>query len=165
MMDSQRSHCQQIISSTVCCTCIPVTKWCHWYTGELSRCVRLPGSAWRRCCRAQPGGTQGQSVSQPILARVHLVKLERVVWATPSLLIGSCHFLMAFASPEACWSLLCRTSGGCAFLGCPRPQQPGVGSLPVPSPPAHLLLIASLNNRGNMSSLIRKLRLGKKSII
>lgn len=83
MMDSQRSHCQQIISSTVCCTCIPVTKWCHWYTGEPSRRVRLPDSAWRRCCRAQPGGTQGQSVESPILARVHLVKLETVVVGDP----------------------------------------------------------------------------------
>lgn len=136
-----RSRCQQIISSTVCCTCIAVTKWCRWCAGELSRHLLLPRSAGAGA--AMP--SLEELGTKPLTASFGRGALGQA-WeggVTSSLWIGSCHFPVALAGREACWSLLCQTSGTCAFPGCPVPLLPGMGSLPVPSPLSCLLL----NNR------------------
>lgn len=122
LLDSQRSHCQQIITSTACCTCIPVTKWCHWYTGELSRHTSLPCSVWHWGAAMPSLEEHGdKGFNSQFWPGCTWSSLRRRCGATPSLLMGSCHFPVVLATWEACLSLLCQTSGGCAFPGCPCP--------------------------------------------
>lgn len=129
MMDSQRSHCQQIITFSVCCTCIPVTKWCHWYTGEL-----------HLSAAARPGGPGDKAL---------LWSSWRRCWSeTPPLLRASCLSWWDYPLWEAPWSLLCHARGGCAFSSCAHPPGTWHGELSMPAPLTCLLLIASLNNWG-----------------
>lgn len=141
MRDSQRNHCQQIISSTVCCTCIPVTKWCHWYTQKscLSACA----------CPIQHGVSgleehRDRTFNSQFWPGCTWSSLRGWCGVTPSLLICSCHFPVALASREASWSLLWQRVVVVPSLAVPVPQQPGTGSIPVPSLLTRLLLIASL---------------------
>lgn len=118
MMDSQRSHCQQIMSSSVCCTCIPVTKWCHWCTGELSRGVRVTLALLP---------SLGDTGTKPWTACFDQAREAGRV--RPLLCWGP----FAFPGGVTHWEAPGPLQGAVVpFPAVPIPQEPGMGSFPCP---------------------------------